>query len=291
MEIKRKIDDVNFIDSYQLWNSLSNVAAEDRAREIMRNGGAQFFDEEKFYVKQPSVAIIGIGGIPVRWTDQTPTDSIELACAKNVPMNISTIRQSMLDMIGFGGFFTYLNPRNHSPEAMQQIMQDHNHFSTAHSVYLNFMILGISTAVENEFNSQRDLIHLTRLTEARTQSQSSPSVVVLYPEYLNLYQQVLSQSQKMAESVSISPINKADGLETRNLLFPAAKATILGINATVRNLQKLVDGIEDKGKEEEYRRAVAMINDNLAALIPTMFKRSAERGFHYPAHFKEGNND
>lgn len=291
MEVYRDINNARFIDSFQLWASVAQLSAENKGRHLMKNGGVKFYDNDYLYVKQPSVAITGVGGIPIRWTEHTPTDTVELSCLPGTLLSVPSLRQSMIDMMGFGGFYTYLNPRDQSPQSLQKIMTDKQHFSTAHAVYLNFIVLGISTAVENEFNGQRDIIHLSRLTEARTQSQSYPSVVVLFPEYLDTYKNILEYTQQtLAESRDIS-LNRADNLEVRNLVFPAAKATILGINASLRNLQKLVSGIQDKGKEEEYRRALAMINDNLAALLPEMFEISSNQGFNYPAHFKENTND
>ncbi len=291
MEAYRDIHNARFIDSFQLWASVAQLSPEDKGRHLMKNGGVKFYDKGYLYVKQPSVAITGVGGIPLKWTEYTPTDTVELSCLPGISLSVPSLRQSMIDMMGFGGFYTYLNPRDQSPQSLQKIMADNQHFSTAHAVYLNFVILGISTAVENEFNSQRDIVHLSRLTEARTQSQSYPSVVVLFPEYLDTYKNVLEHTQQTLAQTEQSTLNKADNLEVRNLVFPAAKATILGINASLRNLQKLVAGIRDKGKEEEYRRVLAMINDSLAALLPEMFKTSSNQGFTYPSHFKESDND
>lgn len=290
MEVYRDINNIRFIDSYQLWASVAQFNPENKSRYLMKNGGVKFYDGDHLFVKQPSVAITGVGGIPIRWTKYTPTDTVEFSCTPDTPLSISSLRQSMLDLMGFGGFYTYLNPRDQSPQSLQQIMTEKQHFSTAHSAYLNFVILGISTAVENEFNSQRDIIHLSRLTEARTQSQSNPSVVVLFPEYLDSYRNILEHTKKTLAAQTEQSLNKADNLEVRNLVFPAAKATILGINASLRNMQKLVANIQDKGKEEEYKRVLAMINDNLAALFPNMFETSSNLGFTYPSHFRESIN-
>ena len=69
------------------------------------------------------------------------------------------------------GAFSYLNPKGVPPQEMWKTVAKHSHFSVAHSAMLSFVICGHSCAVENELNSQRDVVHLARLTVARTNAQ------------------------------------------------------------------------------------------------------------------------
>lgn len=262
------------LDLGALWEAVSATPLEGRLRAFLAAAGVVFFDEEKRFVKKARVALVGIGGLPV---------------SKDFDMAGAT--KGMVDMMGYGGFFTYMNPKNATPEALVQTMHGLGHYSTAHTAYLNVLVAGASTAVENEFNSQRDIVHLARLTEARAGAQSSPSIVVLAPNMLPTYVRVLEKTEEALRSApdgaGLSGSEKLDYLEARNALFPAAKATTFLMSGTARNFQKLLGGLMDPGKEDEYRRILAQLADTLSAVLPTVFQPSAALGYVFPKHLSE----
>lgn len=289
MAAYRILDGAKFIDCYRLWRASFGVSNEDRLRSLLSAGGVKFFDDsDGLYVSRPSVGIIGIGGIPVRWSDTLPENRVGLSLYPGESVSLEHIRLAHIDMMGWGGFCTYLNPKDVSTREMVKIMTDAGHISTAHMVTINVMVLGVSTAVENEFNSQRDLIHLARLTEARTMSQKSPSVVVLYPELVPLFENVLRNTRdlvKEKEDIGNTVLARNDYLEATNTAYPAAKATMFILTSSLRNLQKLVPALSDRGKEEEYKRILALMNDSLASIWTDLFVPTERWGYSYPEHF------
>ncbi len=279
----KDINGGRFIQSKILWDSCRGVESHDRFRSLMRSGGVTFFDQEGFFIQKPSVGITGIGGIPIVWEETTPDDEIGFILPKSTFFNLEQLTEAMTEMMGYGGFFSYLNPKDTSSADLVSKMNKKGHLSTGHTVYINFVVLGISTSVENEFNSQRDLIHLARFTEARTKSQNLPSVVVLYPEYLELYKKIFHLTKNEVENYT-TPDNQltiSENLEVRNLIFPSAKATGFMMSATIRNLQKLVSALTDEGKEEEYKRVLSLINDSLHLVLPEIFKPTKDYGYQY----------
>ena len=287
--IVKKIDGVRYIKAEKLWESIHGLEPSERARALMASGGVRFFDEEQFLIAEPTVSVIGFGGLPVIWSDETPQDQIELSLTKGASFHPSGVGEAFSRMMGIAGFCTYLNPKDISALDMSEKMRDLNHFSAAHTAIINLLILGASTAVENEFNCQRDLIHLSRLTEARTASQSLPSVVVLYPEFVDLFRAVYKETVRVLDGFARSETHygRGDFLEARNVVFPASKATLFIISGTLRNLQKLVPSLSDGGKEEEYKRIIAKMNNTLAILFPDLFRHSNESGYTFPDHFRD----
>jgi hypothetical protein len=130
--------------------------------------------------------------------------------------------------------------------------------------------LGHSCGVENEFNSQRDLIHISRLTVARTQAQKDPPIVVLHEDHIPYYQRVLEQTQQILRDAPAT-LSERGQLESRNLLFPAAKGSMMMITASLRNLQKLMPGMTDMGKEEEYKRILGKMKQVLGGVWRELF--------------------
>jgi hypothetical protein len=74
-------------------------------------------------------------------------------------------------------------------------------------------------------------------------------------------------------------------IEASNLLHSSWKATIFLVSGTLRNFSKLLDNINDLWKEEEYRRILLLLNDNLYNMFPKFFKSSADFNFKYPKHW------
>jgi hypothetical protein len=60
--------------------------------------------------------------------------------------------------------------------------------------------------------------------------------------------------------------------ETRNLLFPTAKASGLLITGSLRNMMKLVSMKDSGGKEDEFVAALLNIEKVLETTFPEIFK-------------------
>src|SRR5829696_2239882 len=108
----RILDGAKFIDCYRLWRASFGVSSEDRLRSLLIAGGVKFFDNSGgLFVSRPSVGIIGIGGIPVRWSDTLPPNQVELSLCSGESVSLERLRVAHIDMMGWGGFCTYLNPK------------------------------------------------------------------------------------------------------------------------------------------------------------------------------------
>lgn len=125
------------------------------------------------------------------------------------------------------------------------------------------------------------MIHLSRETSACSACQDEPTLVAITQEGAVLSKQVLQATLKLLAGFHNSG-SALEWREERNALFPLSACVSLGINSNLRNFQKLVLGINDPGKELEFRNALALINDSLANLLPAWFKLAAEYGHTYP---------
>ena len=246
-----------FLDLQTIWQNCQNHPPKDRLRIFFKNSGVTFYDEECNFVQHPSVAIVGVGGIPIQRINERPH-------LLGQPITVEQLRKNFTDMMGFCGFMSYLNPKNQTPAKMSEIMLKHGHFSTGHALYLNIAVMGFSCAVENELNCQRDIIHLSRVTVARTIAQNNPPIVVLDPKALPLFRQVYQQTQQL-----LTEQKRND--ECLNNLFPAAKATMTILSASLRNFQKLVSAQDDQGKEIEFRNILKKIHLCLHPIFPEIF--------------------
>jgi hypothetical protein len=287
----RDVQGVRFLDQFRLWEAVRDTTIVERSRALMELAGVQFWDDSMQLISKPSVAVLGIGGIPISWPDDAPENTIGLAVGSEM-LTLAQLQRAMYAMAGFGACQTYLNPNNRSPEDLFDTACEAGHFSIGHVVSVNLGVFGVSTAVENEFNAQRDLIHLCRLTEARAAAQSRPPVVVLdaklapvalkalstvesslsdlfRSEYVGTREQLLGSDLAIGEPVPRR--RQADILEACNILYPAAKGTLFIISATLRNLQKLVGGRRDPSNEIELSRCLEMIEEQLCALAPKLF--------------------
>ena len=121
-----------------------------------------------------------------------------------------------------------------------------------------------AAAVETELCCQRDLVHLSRVTVARTAAQDDPSFVVLDETHLSTLQEMRRHVLE-----SLKPLTGSR--EARNTLFPASKATMVLITGSLRNYQKLTAARDDQGKEEEYRRMLTALTQLLNPLAPELF--------------------
>lgn len=246
-----------FLDLHTLWEAAGAHAPPDRLRALFRAAGVETYDDDGYFVRAPRVAIVGVGGLPIRLQAGAPT-------LLGQPVSVALLRSQIQEMMGFCGFMSYLNPRNRAPEALAQAMLAQGHASTAHAVSVNVLVLGFSVAVEPELCCQRDLVHLSRVTVARTRAQDDPPMVVHEPGALPLLQAARGQLQSALPGTQL-------GRECRNNLYPASKATMVLLSASLRSFHKLTAARDDAGKEAEFRRLLHGIHDLLHPLAPELF--------------------
>lgn len=269
--ISKTINGCTFLDPAKLWKSIESTPTVNKLQKFFINSGVEFHDEACRFISKPVSAICGVGGIPIVISKDHPHDHIALATAPDHSFPMTDLAKSTYSMMGMSAFCSYMNPKGAEPEQLAQTSFDHGHFSVTHVANINMMLLGYSCAVENELNSQRDLMHFSRLTVARTLSQKSPMIVVLNPEHLPLYERITAAIDAVMEEIDQGVPDK-DSLESRNLMYSAAKASFVMITSSIRNFQKIMGGITDSGKEMEYRVLLESMNQNLSAVWPQLFK-------------------
>jgi hypothetical protein len=216
------------------------------------------------FVSKPSTRIVSLGGIPL--VDHG--DSFAFALSPDVPLDIVAYRAATEQMMGYSGMMSYLNSGRKTSEEMFEMLLSRDELSAAHTVSASVLVAGISVAVENEFNSQRDLVHLSRVTVARTAIQNNPPLVVHDPRHLTAFREALVLARNLREGLEAT---RKDDLEAINLVYPAAKATAFVMTASLRNFMKLLAQESDHGKEREYRAALALIRSNLKFVWPSLF--------------------
>jgi hypothetical protein len=292
----RVVNGVRFIDAAALWRGVDGVALRLKLRELLEAAGVQFWDGAGgWLVKRPTVAVCSIGGLPVSHDASTPPGCVRLGGQLHPVAQLSNELRSGM---GLAGLPTYMNPGGKTAVEMFGVLCSHGHFSVGHGAALSFFVAGLSCAVENELNSQRDLVHLARLTVARTAAQRTPPLVVqheaLVPVFASLRQWTVDNWPPLQPSPSqpdggIPPscsgrAASADWNEAAHLLWPSAKAHVAVMSGTLRAFQKLVAAI-DAGKEAEYRYLLRCVNDSLHALLPEMYRPTASYELALPHHY------
>lgn len=269
------INQVPFLDAVDLFDSIKNVPASRKLSHLLKNSGVKFYDEELLYVKEPSVSIAGIGGLSFNLT-QVKTEENNLPIRNtNSHITFKEISNLFTPLQAVGGYMSYLNTGGLNEEEMIDKMVEYRHFSTLHLSYVNIAIFGISSLVENEINCQRDSMHIARITEARTNVQVSPPIVIHDERFLSITQKIRDYvSKKQGQLVKPSDMSARDFYEATNSLYPSSKATGVIISLTLKNLRKFVDLLNDNGKESELKRVLASINDFSHLLWPQYFQKT-----------------
>ncbi|CAB9514764.1 adenylate kinase [Seminavis robusta] len=267
-----------FIDMDRAWKSILEVPLKARLRALMQQVGVTFWDgPEGWFVRQPMAAVCAIGGLP---TSLDSNDSITFGGASH---QLDDIIQEWRRGMGLASMPCYMNPGKKEPIDMWNVLCKHGHFSVAHTVSLSFFLAGFSCGVENELNSQRDLVHMARVTVARTAAQQQPPIVVQHPSLLRLVEQL---KQVTSQSLAVpDDISSKDWHEAANLLWPAAKAQCAVITGTLRSFQKLMAAIDDEGKEAEFRSLLLLMNATLQVLQPEMFRPNESYKYELPQHY------
>jgi hypothetical protein len=103
-------------------------------------------------------------------------------------------------------------------------------------------------------------------------------VCVLDARDVPLFRAVLDHARAALATRPEDDRAPADRHESRNLALPAAKATLVLVTGSLRAFQKLLSAIDDEGRELEYRRCLAALNDVLHPLHPGLFPRRDAHG-------------
>lgn len=257
----RVIEGINILPLDGLWQSLADVPAEDKLIKALEYSGCDFHDEEHRFVANHVISLSGIGGVPAANTAETDTD-----ISKRLRITLSGTRELM----GSSAAFSYLNSGEKDPIDLYDAVTKLGHLSIAHTVQTNFVIAGISEAAELELGLQRDLIHLSKVTNARTRVQNHPPIVVREEAHTQKISLLYDQINSVAEDLRTDA--NADTLEYVNGLFPVNKATILMLSGDLSNMRKVSSLRDDLGKERELREIADGLYTQLSLLWPEIMK-------------------
>jgi len=262
------VEGVPCLDLARFWSSVRKLSPAKRLRVLLAEAGVTFHDPERDLVSAPAAALVAVGGLPLKrhgegWSlgDLSPDSAL-----------LTRVREAQRRAMGYASAMTYLNPKDTAPEVLLEAVLARGHASVAHVPSVTVLLAGLSTAVENELNGQRDLVHLARLTEARTAAQADPPVCVIDARDVPLFRAVLGHVRATLSTLPADDRAPADRHESRNLALPAAKATLVLVTGSLRAFQKLVSAMDDEGRELEYRRCLGAINDALHPLHPSLFR-------------------
>ncbi|MFF9573072.1 hypothetical protein [Streptomyces sp. NPDC014685] len=248
-ECLRDVGGLRLVSLPTIGLALRGTPPEQRLRRLLDVGGAVFHEPpyERF-VSRPSVAVAGLGGLLFDLLpDDLPTTvrlhGLAAALAlKDVPGLVRSAAAA-------SAFMTYLNPRDRDWGELAEVALDAGHLSVLHTMSMSVLIAGHSSAVEHEITSQRDMVHLSRLTVARTQAQNDPPLRVPEASLLPAAAEVLETTRRALTAGDSAQSSGADLREARNTLFPSAKASVVLLSGTVRNL--LAFSEKGIGKERE----------------------------------------
>jgi hypothetical protein len=225
---------------------------------IYEQMGGQFYDNDKQILKGAIVGLISIGGFPVELSN----DGKLMVLGKETTM--AEIKEHLYKTVGMSSFMSYLNPKNKSLAELSEAVLALKHLSCLHTVHMSVLLCGITSGVEHEFSSQRDIIHLSRLTVAKTIAQNAPCLVLHNEKYYEQYKKVLEVTKNVVSA-------SLDDAETRNLLFPSAKASAIILTGSVKNFLKLIQLKDSGGKEDEFVSVLKSIDDLVSKIFPELF--------------------
>jgi hypothetical protein len=254
----------DFISLGSVFDALIDVPHAQLLAEFLDLTGVAWHDptqDDPRFVKDFSVKIAALGGIPFV---RVAGGGLALANTPHQPFDLQSYQTAVRSMMAYSGMMSYLNSGRLSVGEISAAMSAKGHGSVAHTVQVSVLVSGVTTAVENEFNSQRDLVHLSRVTVARTSIQSNPPIVVRDPMMLDAYRRVAKVAT--AERSLLTGTGR-DFQEFANQLFPVAKATAFIMTGTLRNLFKLTSAASDDGKEREFRGVLAKVDQLLNGLL------------------------
>lgn len=273
-----------FLDLGRWWGHAKDLPSETRLTALLERAGVQFHESgltphhpDYRFVRAPSASVVGVGGIPIDIDDEGRPGLYQMP---RQPDFKSWLMDAQRQSMGFASAMTYLNPNDVGALELHARAVERGHFSVTHTASLTLLVAGFSVAVENELNGQRDLVHLSRLTVARTTAQTAPPLCVLHSDDLEMYRDIHQRvGTWKVDGAFIGPageyaVGRFARLEAMNLVYPAAKATMVLLTGSLRSLQKLIYALDDYGREEEYKRVLREINSALFLIHPDLFLSS-----------------
>lgn len=254
-----KVFNYPFLDFNELNNQLNeeNVLSENKLEVIYEKMNGKFLDKK--IMSESVIGICSIGGLPIHLSN-----SGALMVGKT-EYTKEELKEQLYETLGMSSFMSYLNPKNKSLKEIADTTLNMKHYSVLHTINLSIFVCGITSGVEHELSSQRDIIHLSRLTVAKTKAQNNPCLVLNNKEQLNIYKKVLNTVTQILSE------NEESNTELRNLLFPSAKASAIVLTGSLKNFMKLIALKDSGGKEEELINLLIKLENLLKGIFPELF--------------------
>lgn len=239
----------NFFDLSHFNEKTKETPIEQKLSALHENMGGLFWDREKELMTGSVAKIISVGGFPVTLNKER----LNL-------LGVEVSKQNILDAVsnssGSSAFMSYLNPAGYNLQQLGNlVLNKHKHLSVLHTFTIGVLLSGISIGVENEFSCQRDIVHLSRVTVAKTKAQDNPCLVCRNEKIAHIYKNVLHYTKHQL----IENDEFLDDKEERNLLFPTAKASAVILTGSLKDMLKLVQLANSGGKEDEFVDALKKI--------------------------------
>lgn len=260
---RRNINGIDVLPLDGAWSHINGVAADKKLTSFLEYAGCEFHDAAKNYVQGHTLSLVGIGGLPIAYEDEQDVE---------IKHRLENYLEASRQMMGSSAAFSYLNIGEKPLETLYEAVMKLGHFSVAHTVQANFVVAGISEAAELELSLQRDVIHLSKLTNARTKIQNNPPLVVRHKEHIPTIDRIYKLVSSATEELRTD--EKGDTLETVNGLYPVNKATVLMMSGSLNNLRKVSLLKDDQGKEKELREVASNLHEQLSLLWPEMTNKS-----------------
>lgn len=256
----RVINGVNVLPLDGLWETVSNVSNVNKMKAALKYAGCSFYDDEDQFVASKSISLVGISGQPLAHAAETD---------EKISDRLAQFTEGTREMMATSAAFSYLNSGEKSQEDLYKIVTHLGHFSIGHSVGVNIIVAGISEGAELELNLQRDLVHISKVTNTRTHVQTRPPIVVPDERYLTLARSIESSTAQLMESAR--DFSDPDELEVINGFSPVNKATLLMLSGDLSNFRKVAQMRNDRGKEKELRDIADIIKEQLSNLWPEIY--------------------
>lgn len=275
----RKIDGVTYIDMARLWALIDAAPIADKLAALLDGAGVAFFDDKREFVKTPVAAVTGFGGFPVSFTASTPKEQITVNHRTASPQDHLSEMQITR---GLAGMITNLNSGRHDAPSMDELTTKLAHFSKLRTTVIDLHIFGYPAAIEANFmRLYRYATHVGCLTVARNAAQANPPWFVLDPAHL-----AIAQELRATLKIEAKPGLKGEALKDYQEgvfgLQPKNAAMALMLNIDLNNLCGTMGDIADPGQEMAWRRILALLNDQMHALFPALFKPTADYEFELP---------
>lgn len=267
LEVDINNQPVKVIDQDAVWSQLRDLPTSQKVRGFLNAAGCEFWDEDCRFVRESSVALAGLGGLPAARSGES-----EESVAARIGSFLAGSRATMETSAAF----SYLNSGNLAPGELYERVAQLGHLSVAHTVTVSLIVAGVSINTEVETSTQRDLVHLSRITVGRTAIQAEPAIVASTEESYKLASAIYDATRKILDGHRPAKPTK-DDYELLNNFYPVNKATAFMLTGTLRNFAKLTDQIGDSGKEREYRAMLSKVLAVLQPLWPELFKTPLEQ--------------